>query len=397
MANVLLIRYGEIHLKGQNRSFFLRLLKEDIAGALQDLGAQVELGQGRYYATGIADEDIPAAVDRLTRIFGIWSISVAKAVEKDWSVICQTAVDLMESELAKRGGSATFKVFSRRADKNFPMTSSEICPELGHVLLERFPGLSVDVKNPEISISLEVREHAYLYTNEIMGPGGMPAGSSGRAALLLSGGIDSPVAGYMLMKRGVEVECIHFHSFPYTSERARDKVVSLAALLSRYCGSVKLHIVHFTDVQLAIYDQCPDDETTILIRRAMMHIAQRIARANGAKALITGEAVGQVASQTLDSLVVTDNAVEMPVFRPCIGMDKFEIMDIARKIGTYDTSILPYEDCCTIFTPRHPVTHPKLERILKSESKIADYERLLQEAIDKTETIVVTPSDAPAC
>ena len=394
MANVLLIRYGEIHLKGQNRGFFLRLLKEDIAAALEEFGAEVTLGQGRYYASGIADGGLAAAVDRLTRIFGIWSVSVAKEVDKEFSVICETAAALMQEELAKRGGSCTFKVFARRSDKNFPMTSNEICPELGHVLLERFPGLSVDVKEPEVSLSVEIRERAYVYTNEIMGPGGMPAGSNGKAALLLSGGIDSPVAGYMMMNRGLELECVHFHSFPYTSERARDKVVSLAALLARYCGTVKLHIVHFTDVQLALYERCPADQTTILIRRAMMRIAESIARKNGCKALVTGESVGQVASQTLDSLVVTDDAANMPVFRPCIGMDKYEIMDIARRIGTYETSILPYEDCCTIFTPRHPVTHPKLDRNQKSERAIDDYERLLQEAIEKTETLVVSGNQA---
>lgn len=391
MRNVLLIRYGEVHLKGQNRSYFMRLLKEDIQNALADMGAAVSSGQGRFYAFGYPKEREDEAVSRLSRIFGLYSVSRAREVEKDYEAICLAAKALMEQELKNRGGSCTFKVFARRSDKTFPMDSMTMARELGHVLLEAFPGLKVDVTAPQVPLSVEIREQAYVYSGEVLGAGGMPAGSNGKAALLLSGGIDSPVAGYMVMKRGVDLHCVHFHSFPYTSERAKEKVVALAKLLAGYGGSVVLHVVHFTDVQMAIYEKCPDSQTTILLRRAMMAIAERIAGKNGCKALVTGEAIGQVASQTMESLVVTDDAVSMPVFRPCIGMDKIEIMDYARRIGTYETSILPYEDCCTIFTPRHPVTRPKLEDIKKSEGKLENYEELLNDAIERTETFTVTP------
>ena len=390
MANVLLIRYGEIHLKGQNRGFFMHLLKDDIKNALKDLGATVTQGQGRFFASGYPEEREDEAVQRLTKVFGIYSVSRAKEVEKDWDVICATAKELMAAQIAGKEH-CTFKVFARRSDKTFPMNSSTMAPELGHVLLTAFDNLSVDVHAPEISLSVEIREKAYLYTNEILCAGGMPAGSNGKAALLLSGGIDSPVAGYMIMKRGVDLHCVHFHSFPYTGERAKEKVIQLARLLSGFCGSIALHIVHFTDIQLAIHEHCPETQTTILMRRAMMDIAQRIAIKNGCKALITGESIGQVASQTLDSLVVTDDAASIPVFRPCIGMDKSEIMDYARKIGTYETSILPYEDCCTIFTPKHPVTRPKLSDVKKSQAKLENYEEMVKEALEKTETLLITP------
>lgn len=391
MRNVLLIRYGEVHLKGQNRSYFMRLLKEDIQHALADMGAVVSSGQGRFYAAGYPKEREDEAVSRLLKIFGLHSVSRAREVEKDYDAICRAAQALMEQELKNRGGSCTFKVFARRSDKTFPLDSMTLAKELGHVLLEALPGLKVDVVSPQVPLSVEIREQAYVYSGEALGAGGMPAGSNGKAALLLSGGIDSPVAGYMVMKRGVDLHCVHFHSFPYTSERAKEKVVALAKLLAGYGGSVVLHIVHFTDVQMAIYEKCPDNQTTILLRRAMMAIAERIAQANGCKALVTGEAIGQVASQTMESLVVTDDAVSMPVFRPCIGMDKIEIMDYARRIGTYETSILPYEDCCTIFTPRHPVTKPKLADVKKSEARLENYEELLKDAIERTETLTVTP------
>ena len=395
MRKVLLIRYGEIHLKGGNRPYFERLLIEAIRNALSDLGAQVVRAQGRYYATGYPPEREREAIDRLTRVFGIYSVSPAREVEKDWDAICAAAVDLMTDEVARRGP-CTFKVNSRRADKSFPMDSMHMAPLLGGYLLEQVPGLTVDVKTPQLVLGLEIRENAYLYTGEILCAGGMPAGSSGRAALLLSGGIDSPVAGHMVMKRGVSIDCIHFHSFPYTSERAREKVIALTRILARFQGCIRLHIVHFTDVQLAIYEKCPESQTTVLIRRAMMRIAQRIAAQNGCKALVTGESIGQVASQTLDGLCCTDAVAEMPVFRPCIGFDKVEIMDRARAVGTYDTSILPYEDCCTIFTPKHPVTHPRIRDMEISERKIDNYEQLLLDAIEKTEAPLITPSPISA-
>lgn len=391
MRKVLLIRYGEVHLKGQNRSYFMRLLKEDIQNALADLGASISAGQGRFYASGYPEEDEDEAVSRLVKVFGLHSVSRAREVEKDWNEIVSASVGLMETELAARGGGCSFKVFSRRSDKTFPMDSMTIASELGHELLEALPGLKVDVHAPQVPLSVEIREKAYVYSGETLGAGGMPAGSNGKAALLLSGGIDSPVAGYMVMKRGVDLHCIHFHSFPYTSERARDKVVALAGLLAGYGGSVVMHVVHFTEIQTTLYENCPDNQTTILLRRAMMKIAERIAEKNGCQALVTGESIGQVASQTMDSLAVTDEVVSMPVFRPCIGMDKSEIMDYARRIETYETSILPYEDCCTVFTPKHPVTRPKLAEILKSEKKIANYEELIAAAVESAETFEVIP------
>ena len=390
MENVLLVRYGEIHLKGLNRPFFERKLVEGIKHALSDLGATVRMEQGRIFVLGIKDKDRDEAVDRLTRVFGIHSISPAVAVEKEWDAIADSAMELMRRALGE-SRSATFKVMARRADKRFPMNSEQINRELGHVLLESFPGLSVDVHSPKIKMCVEIREKAYLYCEEIPGANGMPTGTAGRAALLISGGIDSPVAGYLMAKRGLELSAVHFYSYPYTSERARDKVVDLTGLVARYSGPIRLHLVPFTEIQLAIYEQCPPKETTVLMRRLMMKIAERWAREDGALALITGEALGQVASQTLESLCVTDDAVDMPVFRPLIGFDKDDIIDIAKKINTFNTSILPYEDCCTVFVPQHPVTKPKVEDLRSSEAMV-DFEGMIQKAMADTETLIVTQS-----
>ena len=313
-------------------------------------------------------------------------VSPAASVEKDWNVIVETAAKMVEEETA--GGKMTFKVFSRRADKRFPMNSENINHELGHELLVRFPNLSVDVRNPELKVCVEIRDKAFLYVREIMGAGGMPTGTAGRAALLISGGIDSPVAGYLMAKRGLELSAVHFYSYPYTSERARDKVIDLARFVSRYAGPIRLHLVPFTDIQLAIYEQCPPKETTILMRRLMMRIAEMIAEKDGALALITGEALGQVASQTLESLCVTDDAVHMPVFRPLIGFDKEDIVTIAKKINTFETSILPYEDCCTVFVPQHPVTKPDVKKLRESEAMV-DFSEMIEKAIAATELIDV--------
>lgn len=389
MRKVLLIRYGEIHLKGKNRPYFEKLLVRSINSVVNDFGGRVLQAQGRFYVEDYDSAHENEVIDRLTRVFGIHSISVAAECDKDWNTVCETAIALLREQVVKLGA-FTFKVNARRSDKTYPMCSMEMAPKLGGVLLDNIDGISVDVHHPQMPLGLEIRERAYLYTGEIMGAGGMPSGSNGKAALLLSGGIDSPVAGHMILKRGVAIECIHFHSFPHTSERAKDKVIALTRILARYCGSIKLHVVYFTKVQEELYEKCPESQLTVLMRRAMMQISQRIAVANGAVALITGEAIGQVASQTIESLCVTDDAVSMPVFRPCIGFDKIEIMDRARSIGTYDTSILPYEDCCTVFTPRHPVTHPRLKEIQKSEL-LVDLEMLIQGAIERTETIVVNP------
>lgn len=385
MEQVLLIRYDEIHLKGLNRPFFERKLIEGIKHSLSGLNATVHKEQGRIFVYGIAAEDRDEAVDRLTRVFGVHSISPAIGVEKDWNTIIAAARGITERAIGSRE-KATFKCFCRRSDKGFFMNSEEINRELGHEMLEAFPNLSVDIREPEIKLCVEIREMAFVYAEEIMGAGGMPTGTAGLATLLISGGIDSPVAGYMMARRGLELTAVHFYSYPYTSERARDKVVDLARIVSRYSGPIKLHLVPFTEIQLAIYEKCPPKETTVLMRRLMMKIAQLWAEKDGARALITGEALGQVASQTLESLCVTDDAVTMPVFRPLIGFDKNDIVAIAKKIDTFNTSILPYEDCCTVFVPQHPVTKPEVQKMRESEA-LVDFSEMIQRAIENTETV----------
>ncbi|MCH5278164.1 MAG: tRNA 4-thiouridine(8) synthase ThiI [Christensenellaceae bacterium] len=387
MERVILVRYTEIHLKGLNRPYFEQKLVDNIKTALCGIECRIEREHGRIYILGISDDSFDAATDRLTRVFGIHSISPAYAVDKEWDSVCFTAYMLMEKELEKRQ-KASFKVFARRSDKHYFMNSDMINRELGHLMLERFPALHVDIHKPEISLSVEIRDCAYVYCEEIPCANGMPVGTAGRATLLISGGIDSPVAGYMMAKRGLILSAVHFYSYPYTSERARDKVIELTRLISRFAGPIRLHLVPFTDIQMTIYDQCPSKETTIIMRRLMMKIAERIAAKEGAKALITGEALGQVASQTLESLCVTNDAVSMPVFRPLIGFDKDEIMDLSRKIGTYETSILPYEDCCTVFVPKHPVTRPVLEDLRASEAAV-DFSELIEKAIADTELMVI--------
>ena len=384
MEKVLLVRYAEIHLKGLNRPFFERLLVDRIKQALNPVRANVEREQGRIFVYGIPEEQIPESVDRLCRVFGIHSVSVACCVDKIWDSIRDAAVDEVR-KFAETASVPTFKCFARRSDKRFPMTSEEICRELGHEILEAYPNLSVDVHHPALPVTVEIRQNnAFVFTGEVLGAGGMPVGSNGKAMLLISGGIDSPVAGYMIAKRGVMLDAVHFYSYPYTSERARDKVVELTKLVSRYAGRINLYLVPFTDIQMTIYDKCPSTETTVLMRRLMMKIAERIAKDTGSAALITGESIGQVASQTIESLCVTDDAVSMPVFRPLIGFDKEEIIEKAQRIGTFETSILPYEDCCTVFVPKHPVTKPKVEKLRESEA-LVDFEPLIEKAIRETE------------
>lgn len=392
MERVILVRYTEIHLKGLNRPFFESKLIENIRGALHGIGCKVEREQGRIYVVGIPEESFDDAIDRLKHVFGVYSISPALAVDKDWDCVCETAYSLMEKQVLA-DPNLSFKVFARRSDKHYFMNSDQINRELGHLVLEKFPTVHVDIHKPKVALSVEIREKAYVYAEEIPCAKGMPVGTAGRAMLLISGGIDSPVAGYMMAKRGLFLSAVHFYSYPYTSERARDKVVELARLVAQYSGNIRLHLVPFTDIQMMIYDSCPEKETTVIMRRLMMEIAERIARQDGAKALITGEALGQVASQTLESLCATDDAVAMPVFRPLIGFDKDEIMDYARRIGTYETSILPYEDCCTVFVPKHPVTRPELEDIRASEAAV-DFSELLEKAIAETELLIVKASDA---
>ena len=381
MRELLLVRYGEVFLKGQNRPFFLRKLVDHVREAVSGVGGRVFLSDGRIYVSDFTDMD--ECIRRVTRVFGIHSVSPAVEMEKDdFEAICAQAARMMEPL------SGTFKVLARRSDKRYPLDSPAIMREAGGYVLEHVPHLSVDVNHPDHELMIEIRKNAYLSVDKILAVGGMPMGTNGKACLLLSGGIDSPVAGFMIAKRGVELCCVHYHSFPYTSERAREKVLELARELSEYCGKMRVHVVPFTEIQLKIHELCPENFTTLIMRRYMMRIAERLARADGAQALITGESVGQVASQTMEALGCTDEVVGMPVFRPLIGMDKSEIIERAERIGTFETSSLPYEDCCTVFTPKHPATHPRVEVVRKAEEAL-DSEALIEAAIAGTEVIEV--------
>ena len=382
MRNVLLVRYGEVFLKGANRPHFLKVLTDNVKKAVKPIGGHVWLSDSRIYVSDFNDLD--ACIDRVTKVFGVYSVSPAVELDKDFEQIAAACVEMMKPICG------TFKVFGKRSDKKFPMNSMEIAMEIGGRVLESNPNLKVDVHKPQHRLMVEIRDMAYICVREIMAVGGMPMGTGGKAALLLSGGIDSPVAGYQLMKRGVKLCAIHFQSPPYTGELARDKVIQLAKKLAFYSGGMRVYMVPFTKCQLEIHEKCPEELGTLITRRFMMRIAEKLARDFGALALITGESLGQVASQTMEALVCTNAVVEMPVFRPLIGLDKTEIMDIANKIDTYDTSILPYEDCCTVFTPRHPITRPKLETMPKMEEKL-DIEALVNEAVENTEKLIVEP------
>ncbi len=387
---VLLVRYGEIHLKGLNRPHFEMLQRKALVRALRQFpDAKVVKGQGRFYVEGLSDAELSRAVPLVTKIFGLHSVSPAVEVEIDIDVIQEAMAELAQSYMTKHAlASATFKVEATRADKRFPLNSMQLAAQTGGYILEHVPGLSVDVHTPDFRVYVEIREKCYCYTEIIKAVGGMPQKSNGRAMLLLSGGIDSPVAGYMIAKRGVEINAVHYHSFPYTSEAAKQKVIDLADILSGYAGKIWLHVVNFTEIQQAIHEKCPSEMLVIIMRRFMMRIAQELAVANECKAIVTGESIGQVASQTMDSMFVTSEGVTMPVFRPVIGMDKSEIMDIAHNIGTYETSILPHEDCCTVFVPKHPLTHPKLEKIVRAEQAL-DKEQLIRNALDSVERLVI--------
>lgn len=388
MKEIILIKNGELALKGLNRRTFEDMLIKNMRRRLEPVGKfRFTVAQSTIVAEPEDEQtDLDEAVERIGKVFGIAGFSRAAAVEKDMDVILRSAEEYLAPQLLT---ARSFKVEAKRSDKKFPLNSPQICAKAGEYLLEKFPHLTVDVHSPDLVVNIEVRDaYAYIHGKQIKGAGGMPTGSAGRAALLISGGIDSPVAGYMMAKRGLTLSAVHFYSYPYTSERARDKVIDLARLLSRYALPIRLYLVPFTDIQMKIYDDCPEKETTVLMRRLMMKIAERIAEGEGSRALITGESLGQVASQTLESLCVTDDAVSMPVFRPLIGFDKDEIMDLSRKIGTYETSILPYEDCCTVFVPKHPVTKPVLEDIRASEAGV-DFAPLIEKAIADTEIMVV--------
>lgn len=385
MNKVLLLKYGEIILKGLNRPLFEDALVRNLKRCAGNENIKIWKAQATVYVEPKDDSvDMDGLAVKLSKVFGIVSVAIAQTVPKELDKIGALAARMIKSEPGK-----TFKVEAKRADKRFPYKSPEICMEVGGAILDENPHLTVDVHNPDILVMVEVRDFAaYIYTSKIPGVGGMPVGTNGRATLLLSGGIDSPVAGYMVAKRGVELDAVHFYSYPYTSERAKQKVLDLAQLLAGYCGRINVHIVPFTEIQLAINEKCPKEQMTIIMRRIMMYIANAVAKKNGSLALVTGESIGQVASQTIQALSVTDDASELPVFRPVIGMDKDEIITIARKIGTFETSILPYEDCCTVFTPKHPNTKPVLEKIKKSEG-LLDLQPMLSRAIEGVETVVV--------
>jgi thiamine biosynthesis protein ThiI len=390
MKKVILVRYGEIILKGLNRPVFEEKLISNIKRSLYGIGKiDVLKSQARIYIEPQEETyDFDEALQRLTKVFGIVSVSPVWKIETEYETIKDHSLKLV-SDLVERKGYKTFKVETKRGNKRFPMESPEISRELGAYLLTNFPNLTVDVNHPEFILYVEVRESTYIYSEILPANAGMPVGSNGKALLLLSGGIDSPVAGWMIAKRGVEIEAIHFYSYPYTSERAKEKVIDLAKILASYCGRVNLHVVPFTDIQLQINEKCPSEFITVIMRRVMMVISEKIAEKIGALALITGESVGQVASQTMHALAATNAAVKMPVYRPLIGMDKNEVIEIARKIDTFETSILPYEDCCTVFVSKHPNTKPKLEKVLEFESRLV-IEELIETAINNTELIKLT-------
>jgi len=385
MKEVILLKYGEIILKGLNRPVFEDILTKNIKRSLYKLGHfSLTRAQSTICVDGDETFDIDQAVIRLQKVFGIISIARACVVKKDMAEIRLVAVEYLKETL---GQVKTFKVDARRSDKRFEMTSPQITADIGGYLLEAFSHLNVDLHSPEVIVMVEIRDFAaYIHAGSLRGAGGMPAGSNGRAALLISGGLDSPVAGYMLAKRGVSLFAVHFFSPPYTSERAKLKVLDLLQVVSVYSGKISCFIVPFTKIQEAIKTNCPEDLFTIIMRRFMMKIASVIAERESCSALITGESLGQVASQTMDGIACTDAVCEMPVFRPLIGMDKEEIVQISRKIGTYDISIQPFEDCCTVFTPRHPRTKPKLKFVELAESNF-DFTKLLEEAVEGTEQI----------
>lgn len=391
MFKAFLIKYAEIGIKGKNRFLFENALRDQIKYALMNVEGEfyVSKEQGRIYVEALSEFDYEETVEALKRVFGIAAICPAMIIDAtDWESLTKGTGDYVEQVYGDR--SFTFKVKAKRGNKNYPMTSPEICVEMGDYLLKRFPGLKVDVHEPEIFIHVEVRQKGYVYSKIIEGPGGMPVGTNGKAMLLLSGGIDSPVAGYMIAKRGVNLEAVYFHAPPYTSERAKQKVVDLARLVSRYAGPIRLYVVNFTDIQLAIYEKCPHEELTIIMRRYMMRIAQEIAEKDDCLGLITGESIGQVASQTMHSLASTNEVCTMPVYRPVIGFDKQDIVDIAEKINTYETSIEPYEDCCTIFVAKHPVTKPSRKTIRNSEKILAgQIEDMLETAVSTAEVLEI--------
>lgn len=390
MYKAFLIKYAEIAIKGKNRYIFEDALVNQIKYQLRDVEGSFKVVKemGRIFVYAQGEFDYEEAVEALKRVFGIFSICPAIVLEDEGFEKLSEEVSAYVKKLYGEK-ELTFKVNTRRNKKSYPMQSMEVSSALGGVILDACPNMKVDVHKPDVFVNVEIRNKIYLYSENIPGPGGMPLGTNGRAMLLLSGGIDSPVAGYMIAKRGVIIDAVYFHAPPYTSERAKQKVIDLAKLVAKYSGPIRLHVVNFTDIQLYIYDKCPHEELTIIMRRYMMKIAEEFARKDGCQGLITGESIGQVASQTIHSLSATNEVCTMPVFRPVIGFDKQEIVDVALKINTYETSILPFEDCCTIFVAKHPVTKPNLQIIKRSEEKLQEkIDEMLKEAVDTAETVL---------
>ena len=392
MYHSFLIKYGEIGIKGKNRNLFEDALARRIYQGLSQLqeGYKVRKERGRIYVECPEGYDFDSAVETMSHVFGIVGICPVSIAESgDFEALKTHVLNYVREEHSDFKG--TFKVHARRIDKNYPLTSMEAASELGGAILSEFPDMSVDVHDPELVIDVEIRDRFYVYSKIIPGPGGMPVGTNGKAMLLLSGGIDSPVAGWMIGKRGVVIDAVYFHAPPYTSERAKQKVVDLAKIISKYTGPIWLKIVNFTDIQLYIYDKCPHEELTIIMRRYMMRIAEHFAKESKCHGLVTGESIGQVASQTMQSLAATNEVCTIPVFRPLIGFDKNDIIEISKKIGAYETSILPFEDCCTIFVAKHPVTKPNVNVTKNSEKNLSeDIDRLVKEAIESAELIKVS-------
>lgn len=390
MFKAFLIKYGEIGIKGKNRFIFENALVNQIRFALKDVDGTFHVfkEQGRIFVEVEGAYDYEETIDALSRVFGIIAICPVKIVEDySWENLTKEVSEYVKTKHGDRP--YTFKVEAKRANKNYPISSPEICIEMGAYLLDHNDNLTVDVHKPDFRLHVEIRNRAYIYSIVIPGPGGMPVGTNGKAMLLLSGGIDSPVAGYMIAKRGVTIEATYFHAPPYTSERAKQKVVDLAKLVARYTGPIKLNIINFTDIQLYIYEKCPHDELTIIMRRYMMKIAETIAEESGCLGLITGESIGQVASQTMQSLAATNEVCNMPVYRPLIAFDKNDIIAISEKINTYETSILPFEDCCTIFVAKHPVTKPNRKVIARSETHLQErIDELVKVALESREVVM---------
>lgn len=385
MEKVIIIRYCEIHLKGNNRGYFEKVFQENLERALKGIRHEIRRPSGRYIVEGFEEERADEIVARLSKVFGTHTLSVAYKVPAELETIYRTVLSIAPQ-------SGTFKVQTNRADKRFPLDSMQMNAEIGGRLLSAVPQLKVDVREPEHILYIDIRENgtALVFGKYVKGAGGMPVGTAGKGILLLSGGIDSPVAGYMIAKRGMKIDAIHFHSYPYTNLQAREKVEELARILSEYTCGLQLHVVSVTHIQEEIHRLCPPEMMITLLRRFMMRIAERTAQRNGAQCIVTGESLGQVASQTIEGITSSESVVErLPVLRPLIGLDKTEIIEVSRRIGTYDTSILPYEDCCTVFLPKHPLIRPDLAEVEREEARL-DVERLIEEALTSAETVAIS-------